>query len=327
MHGQRHRSHAQARGLLRERHSNSQSRRSREGQEDENLGEGDSAGQARNRPGWLRKVSRNLVCTAVRQTKPLPYRCLRIPLERGQELAQRYGVAPLLSPLFDFVPTTSTGNTMPSMSSQAQSTQTAPTPRPLSASSSFSSMGATNNYGPGSLGPAPIMPGSAMRLLSQGRAQGLFTPSTSTSTSRQHTYTPPTPAYNPATGQNASSSHVPTALSPTPSTSSQQLKRTRSDMEGDSVTPRTSAPSQAPPQQNTQTNNTPENIPRPSSSTPVLNGDDNPSPAKKSRKELATTNSVDGQDTTPTRPGSRGSVTIEGWHSFRRLRPLSSIID
>jgi len=248
--------------------------------------------------------------------------CLRIPLERGQELAQRYGVAPLLSPLFDFVPTTSTGNTMPSMSSQTQSTQPAPTPRPLSASSSFSSMGATNSYGPGSLGPAPIMPGSAMRLLSQGRAQGLFTPSTSASTPRQHTYASPTPAYNPTTGYNASSSYVPPALSPTPSTSSQQLKRTRSDMEG--VTPRTTGPSQPP----LQTNSTPEkNIPRPSSSTPVLNGDDNPPPAKRSRKELTTTNSVDGQDTTPTRPGSRNSVTMEGLYRSRRLRPLNSIID
>lgn len=307
MYGQRHRSHAQARRFLRERDSNPQSRRSREGQEDENFGEGDFARKARNRPGWLRKVPRNLVCASIHQTKPLSYKCLRIPLERGQELAQRYGVAPLLSPLFDFVPTTSTGNTMPSMSSQAQSTQPPPTPRPLSASSSFSSMGPTNSYGPGTLGPAPIMPGSAMRLLSQGRAQGLFTPSTSTSTSRQHTYASPTPAYNSATGYNASSSYVPTALSPAPSTSSQQLKRTRSDMEGDPVTPRTAAPSQPPLQQSTPENN----IPRPSSSTPVLNGDDNPPPAKRSRKELATTNSIDGQDTTPTRPGSRNSV-MEG---------------
>ena len=29
----------------------------------------------------------------------------RIPLERGRELAQQYGIAPLLSPLFDFTPT------------------------------------------------------------------------------------------------------------------------------------------------------------------------------------------------------------------------------
>lgn len=202
---------------------------------------------------------------------------------------------------------------MASMSSQTQTTQLAPTPRPSSASSSFSNMGATNNYGPGGLGPAPIMPGSAMRLLNQGRAQGLFTPSTSTAPSRQNIHTSPPPTYNPAIGYNTSNSYVPTALSPTPSTSSQPLKRTRSDMEGDVASPRPAAPSQTAPQQTNQTNSTPENnIPRPSSSTPVLNGDDNPSPAKRSRKELAATNSVDGQDAIPTRPGSRNSVIMEG---------------
>ena len=313
MYGQRYRSYATARGFLRECDSDTQGCRSGEGQEDENLREGDFAREARNRSRWLRKVSRDLVCTSVHQMKLLPDKCHRIPLERGQELAQRYGVAPLLSPLFDFVPTTSTGNAMPSMSSQTQSTQTAPTSRPLSASSSFSNMGATNNYGPGSLGPAPIMPGSAMRLLSQGRAQGLFTPSTSTAPTRQNTFTPATPAYNSNTGYNASSPYVPAVLSPTPSTSSQQLKRTRSDMEGDSATPRTTATSQHTPQQSSQTNSASENnIPRPSSSTPVLNGDDNPPPAKRSRKGHAVTNSVDGQDVPPTRPGSRNSITMEG---------------
>jgi regulatory protein SWI6 len=267
------------------------------------------------------------VCISGHQANFLPDKCLRIPLERGQELAQRYGVAPLLSPLFDFIPTTSTGNTMASMSNQTQSTQPAPTPRPLSASSSFSSMGATNSYGPGGLGPAPIMPGSAMRLLNQGRAQGLFTPSTSTAPSRQNTYPSPPPAYNSTTAYNTSTPYVPTVLSPTPSTSSQQLKRTRSDMEGDAMTPRAAAPSQAAPQQSNQTNTPENNIPRPSSSTPVLNGDDNPPPAKRSRKELATTNSVDGQGAIPTRPGSRNSVTMEGLCCSRRLRPLSPIID
>ena len=252
----------------------------------------------------------------------------RIPLERGQELAQRYGVAPLLLPLFDFIPTTSTGNTMPSMSSQTQSTQPPPTSRPLSASSSFSGMGQTNSYGPASLGPAPIMPGSAMRLLSQGRAQGLFTPSTSTAPSRQNTYAPPTPAYNSTSGYNPSSPYVPTAMSPTPSTSSQQLKRTRSDMEGDSVTPRTTVPSQPALQQSAQTNNTTENnTPRPSSSTPVLNGDDNPPPAKRSRKELTTTNSVDGQDAIPSRPGSRNSAIMEGLSCAQYLRSFNLIVN
>jgi regulatory protein SWI6 len=85
-------------------------------------------------------------------------------------------VAPLLSPLFDFTPSTNSLGTLP---------VTAPVvtaPRPLSASSSYSSIGATPNYMaaiPSSLAPPPIMPGSALRLLNQGRAQGLFTPSTS----------------------------------------------------------------------------------------------------------------------------------------------------
>lgn len=328
MHGQRYCSHAQACGFLRKCHPNSQGRRSRERQEDENLGEGDFTRQARDCPGWLRKVPRDLVCTPALQANPFSDTCLRIPLERGQELAQRYGVAPLLSPLFDFVPTTSSGNTMASMTSQTQSTQSAPTPRPLSASSSFSSMGATNSYGPGSLGPAPIMPGSAMRLLNQGRAQGLFTPSTSIPPSRQSIHASPPPAHNSTTGYSTSNSYVPTALPPTPSTSSQQLKRTRSDMEGDVMTPRMVAPLQAVPQQSNQTNSTSENnFSRPSSSTLVLNGDDNPPPAKRSRKELATTNSVDGQDATPTRPGSRNSITMEGLCCPRHLHPLSLIID
>ena len=46
MYGQRHRSYAQACGFLRECNPNTQSCRSREGQEDENLGEGDFAGEA-----------------------------------------------------------------------------------------------------------------------------------------------------------------------------------------------------------------------------------------------------------------------------------------
>ncbi|KAL1693598.1 hypothetical protein GGG16DRAFT_88538 [Schizophyllum commune] len=76
-----------------------------------------------------------------------------IPLDRGRSIAAQYGVAPLLAPLFDFTPSTNSlaplpvGGYMPPM--------------------------------PSSLAPPPIMPGSALRLLNQGRAQGLFTPSTS----------------------------------------------------------------------------------------------------------------------------------------------------
>jgi regulatory protein SWI6 len=52
-------------------------------------------------------------------------------------------------------------------------------PRPLSASS-LSGLQAQANSLNGSLAPPPILPGSALRLLNQGRAQGLFTPSTTT---------------------------------------------------------------------------------------------------------------------------------------------------
>ncbi|EDR13978.1 uncharacterized protein LACBIDRAFT_166037, partial [Laccaria bicolor S238N-H82] len=101
-----------------------------------------------------------------------------IPLDRGRDIALQYGVAPLLSPLFDFTPSTNSLGTMPII----QPTGTA-SPRPLSASSSFSSIGTSGNYVPAALpstlAPPPIMPGSALRLLNQGRAQGLFTPSTS----------------------------------------------------------------------------------------------------------------------------------------------------
>lgn len=101
----------------------------------------------------------------------------RIPLERGRDIALQYGVAPLLSPLFDFTPSTNSLGALP-VSTPADTAS----PRPLSASSSYSSIGTTGNYMaalPSALAPPPIMPGSALRLLNQGRAQGLFTPSTS----------------------------------------------------------------------------------------------------------------------------------------------------
>ena len=37
----------------------------------------------------------------------------RIPLERGRDIAMQYGVAPLLSPLFDFVPNTNAIGALP----------------------------------------------------------------------------------------------------------------------------------------------------------------------------------------------------------------------
>ncbi|KAF9266959.1 transcription factor [Marasmius fiardii PR-910] len=145
-----------------------------------------------------------------------------IPLERGRDIAQQYGVLPLLAPLFDFTPSTSSLAALP-----VSTPNIASSPRPLSASSSYSSLGSAGM--PGMLAPPPIMPGSALRLLNQGRAQGLFTPSTSA-------------AGVPArTGQSASPAlpyHQPQspflAASQTPPPS-HTLKRHRSDGDNDSI--------------------------------------------------------------------------------------------
>ncbi|PCH44340.1 apses-domain-containing protein [Wolfiporia cocos MD-104 SS10] len=119
-----------------------------------------------------------------------------IPLERGRDIAIQYGVAPLLAPLFDFVPNANPLGALPA---------------------GLPNITATGNFHPGGLAPPPIMPGSALRLLNQGRAQGLFTPSTS--------------------GQYALNAP---SVTPTPPPSS--LKRSRSDLEPET----SSAPSPAP---------------------------------------------------------------------------------
>lgn len=80
------------------------------------------------------------------------------------------------------------------------------------------------------------MPGSALRLLNQGRAQGLFTPSTSTlGASRPAGYASPAPYYS---GYGQAPFGSMTGVSPTPPPlgshpSSSSLKRTRSDADGD----------------------------------------------------------------------------------------------
>jgi hypothetical protein len=145
--------------------------------------------------------------------------CLaRIPLERGRDIALQYGVGPLLAPLFDFIPSTSSLGPLP----LAASVGTA-SPRPLSAASSYGTLpGSQGNYPamPSNLAPPPIMPGSALRLLNQGRAQGLFTPSTSSASQR-----PPGFA-SPSYGQSPFS---PTSQTPPPTA----LKRNRSDTDVD----------------------------------------------------------------------------------------------
>jgi regulatory protein SWI6 len=86
----------------------------------------------------------------------------------------QFGVEPLIAPLFDFQPNPN----MFGPSTLFSSGLTVPS-RPLSASSLSGLTGQSNSIN-GSLAPPPIMPGSALRLLNQGRAQGLFTPSTTT---------------------------------------------------------------------------------------------------------------------------------------------------
>ncbi|KAF9006148.1 transcription factor [Cyathus striatus] len=180
-----------------------------------------------------------------------------IPLERGRDIALQYGVAPLLSPLFDFQPTTNSLGALPVNNPGGTAS-----PRPLSASSSYSSLGATGNYipsMPSSLAPPPIMPGSALRLLNQGRAQGLFTPSTTgLAPSRTSGFNSPAPYYSGNYGQSPFSA----SQTPPPGVS---LKRNRS--EADVEYGRTTG--------------------IPPSNSPQINGEENPSPAKRLRKEYS----------------------------------------
>lgn len=189
-----------------------------------------------------------------------------IPLDRGRDIALQYGVAPLLSPLFDFTPSTNSLGTMPII----QPTGTA-SPRPLSASSSFSSIGTSGNYVPAALpstlAPPPIMPGSALRLLNQGRAQGLFTPSTSI-----HAPGRPSGFHSPGpypSGAYAQSPFPQASQTPPPNSS---LKRNRSEADVDALT----APLH---------DRTPLDSSRPPSTGPQPTGEDNPSPAKRARTE------------------------------------------
>ncbi|KAK2463516.1 hypothetical protein APHAL10511_004267 [Amanita phalloides] len=149
-----------------------------------------------------------------------------IPLDRGRELALQYGVASLLGPLFDFTPSTSALSAL----AIGASARTA-SPRPPSASSSYSNVGSGVSYmAPvtSSLGPPPIMPGSALLLLNQGRAQGLFTPSTAGVASLRPGISSPNP-YVTTYGQSPFS---PPANTPPPQTS---LKRNRSEADVDAL--------------------------------------------------------------------------------------------
>ncbi|KAA1475471.1 transcription factor [Dentipellis sp. KUC8613] len=183
-----------------------------------------------------------------------------IPLERGRDIALQYGVAPLLSPLFDFVPSSTTLGAMSSSGS--------------------------GNYLPSALPSAPIMPGSALRLLNQGRAQGLFTPSTSINQGHIVAYPSPGGGFAQSPASN------PAGVSPTPPPI-QGVKRTRSDADGESTsyenlqalfasqaTASSSALGFSPDIQMAD-------VARPSSAAPPMhmNGEDGPSPSKRARTE------------------------------------------
>ncbi|KAJ3994097.1 transcription factor [Lentinula boryana] len=186
-----------------------------------------------------------------------------IPLDRGRDIAAQYGVLPLLAPLFDFTPST---NSLSALPMTAPPNLAGVTPRPISASTSYGSLSA--NYLPGVLAPPPIMPGSALRLLNQGRAQGLFTPSTSAAHgSGRFTQVSPAP------GQSKSPFSPPSATPPPLNA----LKRPRSDPEPMAPTPPVDvfmSDGTRPPSTDAQVNST-------------TTGDHGPSPAKRPRKESA----------------------------------------
>ncbi|KAF8738936.1 Apses protein, partial [Rhizoctonia solani] len=136
-----------------------------------------------------------------------------IPLERGRDVAAQYGVASLLSPLFDYVPAPAPLH-----------------PRPLGTTSHGPTSGSNPPSSGYSFPPAPIVsplpptapPGSALRLLAQGRAQGLFTPSTLASS--HHSNSPPHPGQLPAISPHRSSPD-PILASSSDSTASRQHSR------------------------------------------------------------------------------------------------------
>ncbi len=205
----------------------------------------------------------------------------RIPLERGRELALQYGVASLLASLFDFTPST---NALGALAVGA-SAGTA-SPRPPSASSSYSNIGSNANYMapmPSSLGPPPIMPGSALLLLNQGRAQGLFTPSTTGVGSAR----PGINSSSPYAATYGQSPFSPPSNTPPPHIS---LKRNRSEADVDALSAPTTggygSSFEGPASQPLPLDSAPEINSRTRSNLSTF-GEDNPSPAKRLRADVA----------------------------------------
>jgi regulatory protein SWI6 len=217
----------------------------------------------------------------------------RIPLERGREIAVQYGVAPLLAPLFDFTPNAGSLASLPGPHPIGVIE-----PRPLSASSSYGSVGVPASYTanmPSTLAPPPILPGSALRLLNQGRAQGLFMPSNSNQIpSNSGGYA------SPGLRQGGPSQPASSGLSSPPPQNQQSLKRHRSEADADRA---------ATPTQNHFTSSFPtqpfsqplldppadiqmSDGSRPSSTGPRINGEEGPSPSKRLRKDASPPNQI-----------------------------------
>ncbi|EPQ56335.1 apses-domain-containing protein, partial [Gloeophyllum trabeum ATCC 11539] len=234
-----------------------------------------------------------------------------IPLERGRDIARQYGVAPLLAPLFDFTPMVNNQNGLPN---PLQGVQHATQARPLSASPSLSGMPTSGGFQlPSTLAPPPILPGSALRLLHQGRAQGLFTPSTSgLSGSRSNMYQSPGGSLHQIPGSPFSGMQ-----SPTPPPSQQSLKRTFSDMDTTSTSRPSSQPTSGNSMQPPQSTLEPSpdiqmaDVSRPQSATSQRDAEDGPSPTKRLRQEPTPPPSQDAlprgqaQNGIPQRPASR----------------------
>ncbi|TFK53404.1 apses-domain-containing protein [Heliocybe sulcata] len=231
-----------------------------------------------------------------------------IPLDRGRDIARQYGVAPLLAPLFDFQPVVSTNTLQNPLQTVAHHTVT-PSPRPLSAASSFPGMPAGGFQLPTNLAPPPIMPGSALRLLNQGRAQGLFTPSTSSlPASRMGLFQSPGGSLHQIPGSPFSG-----VQSPTPPPSQQSLKRAHSELDvgssADAPSYLSAQPSRSTLEPSPDIQMADTSRPQSSSSQRTENGQ---SPSKRPRQEPT----PPGSQEAPVRPQSRNGV-------FASQRPAS----
>lgn len=220
----------------------------------------------------------------------------RIPLERGRDIALQYGVAPLLAPLFDFTPTTHSLAALP-----VSAPNISASPRPLSASASFPLIGGTSGGYPTGLAPPPIMPGSALRLLNQGRAQGLFTPSTSSLAGSK-------PGLSSVTGPSYFGALSPASQTPPPPPHTLKRNRSEADVDVSVIVPDVHmADATIPPP-----------IPLPANGSAVM-ADDGPSPAKRPRKDHAPL--VSQPNATTSRPPSSTAVSKASVSKLERPVP------